>query len=168
MNGFLLPDEGAEPLEDGAHVTDSRLEVEDGVEVDALRDLRIGLDELPKVALLLPRAHRVSLDEPVRLVTREAGIDEREQEPMAEEKSVACVEVATHAVGIDDEALDDPAKAVEHEVEGEEGVGDDDPLRRGMRDVALVPERNVLQPDQRHGADDARQAADALGHLRVP
>src|SRR5919202_2358294 len=34
MNGFLLPDERAEALEDGVDVADGRIEVEDGVEVD--------------------------------------------------------------------------------------------------------------------------------------
>src|SRR2546427_5619486 len=98
MNGFLLPDEGAQPLEDGGDVTDRGVEIEDGVEIDPFRDPRIGLDELAEITLLLPRAHCVCLDEPVRLVSGEAGVDQREQEPVAEMKPVARLEVAAHAV----------------------------------------------------------------------
>ena len=58
-------------------------------------------------------------------------------------------------------------EAVEHVVEREEGVRNDDPLGRGMRDVALVPQRHVLEPDDRRGTDDPCEAGDALGDLRV-
>ena len=37
-----------------------------------------------------------------------------------------------------------------------------------MRDVALVPERDVLEPDDRRAAHDAREPADALGDDGVP
>src|SRR3954449_2356088 len=86
---------------------------------------------------------------------------------MTEDEAVARLEIAKHSLGMDDEPLDDPREAVEHVVEGEERIGDDDSLGRGLGDVALVPERHVLEPDQRVGAHDAGEAADALGDLRV-
>ena len=49
----------------------------------------------------------------------------------------------------DDEPVDEPREAVEHVVEREEGVGDDDPLGARVRDVALVPEGDVLERDER-------------------
>ena len=52
----------------------------DLVEVDAAGDLGVAADELAEVLLLLPGAHRVSLDEPVRVVAREPALDEREQQ----------------------------------------------------------------------------------------
>ena len=67
-----------------------------------------------------------------------------------------------------DETVDEPGKAVEHVVEREEGVRNRDALRRGVRDVALVPERDVLESDHRRRADDPGQAADPLGGDRVP
>src|SRR5437764_15124784 len=105
MDGFLLPDERAKALEDGVDVADGGVEVEDDVEVDATRDPRVVGDELTEVALLLPRAHRVLLDKPVRVVAREAAVDERQQEPMAEVETVARVEVSAHPVGVHDEHL---------------------------------------------------------------
>ena len=69
-------------VEDGVDVARVVAEVEDRVErsgVEALRDLRVRAHELREVELLLPGAHRVPLDEPVRVVAREARLDEREQ-----------------------------------------------------------------------------------------
>ena len=121
-----------------------------------------------KSRFFLPGAHRMALDEPVGIVACKARVDEREQEPVAEDEPVARVEVPPHSLRIDDETFDDPGEAVEHVVECEEGVGNDDALGGGLRDVALVPERDVLQADERVRAQDARKPADALGHFRVP
>src|SRR5436190_23384985 len=64
MDRLLLSDERVQALEHGVDVADGCFEVEDGVEVDVRRDLRIGRDEGAEVALFLPRLHRVALDEP--------------------------------------------------------------------------------------------------------
>ena len=129
---------------------------------------RIGGDERAEVALLVPRLHRVPLHEPVRLGAAEPRLDEREQQPVREDEPVRGVEVPQHPLRIDDEAVDDPREAVEHVVEREERVRDHDPLGRRVRDVALVPERHVLEPDERRRAHDAREPRDPLGDLRVP
>src|SRR5256885_13374980 len=86
---------------------------------------------------------------------------------MAEEKPVTRVEIPAHALGIDDEAGHDPTKSVEHVVEREERVGNDDSFRRRLRDVAFMPERHVLEPDDGVRTNDAREPADALRDLRV-
>src|SRR5436190_5556501 len=68
-------DERTQAVERRVDVTNGRLQVEDSLEalgVEAGRDLRIGAHQLREVALLVPRAHRVSLHEPVCLVTLEA------------------------------------------------------------------------------------------------
>ena len=143
-------------------------EVEDGVEVDSIRDLGFAADELAEVDLLVARAHRVALHEAVRIVAREPGLDEREQHALAEEQVVARVEVAPHPLGTDDEALDQPGEPGEHVVECEERVRDYDTLGRRVRDVALVPESDVLEADSGSRADDAREPTDPLGDHRVP
>ena len=63
---------------------------------------------------------------------------------------------------------DEPGEAVEHVVERKKGVGDRDALGGGVRDVALVPEGDVLEPDQRLRAHHPRQPADPLGDHGVP
>jgi hypothetical protein len=80
---------------------------------------------------------------------------------------MARFEVAAHALGAHDESVHQPREALEHVVEREERIGDDDPLRRRVRDVALVPERDVLQADERVAPHDACEPADALGDDRV-
>ena len=60
-----------------------------------------------------------------------------------------------------------PASRVEREVERRGGVGSDDALDRGMRDVALVPERHVLQRRRHGGAHQAGEAGEVFGQHRV-
>ena len=80
---------------------------------------------------------------------------------------MAGVEVLAHPLGTDDETFQQPGEAVEHVVDGEERIRQDDALGRGVRDVPLVPEGDVLEPDDRVSADDAREPADAFGDDRV-
>ena len=49
--------------------------------------------------------------------------------------------------------VDDPREAPQHVVERDEAVGQDDALDRRVRDVALVPQRDVLE--RRHGVGRA-------------
>src|SRR5438034_6397102 len=126
MDWYLLLDESVQTVEDGVDVPDGRLEVEDRLEIDPSDDLRIAADELRKIGVLLPRTHRVALYEPVGVVAGEARIDERQQEAMAEDEAVTRFEIPPHPLGVDDEAFDDPRKAVEHVIECEERVGNDD------------------------------------------
>src|SRR5207237_3748768 len=123
----------------------------------------VGAAELAEVELLLPRAHGRTLYEAVRVVAREPGLDERVEDALAEEEEVARLEVAAHPLGPHDEALHEPGEAVEHVVEREERVWDDDTLGRRVRDVPLVPERDVLESHERAPPDDACQPADPLG-----
>src|SRR5437763_88363 len=114
MNGFLLGGECVKTGEDRVDVARIRAEVEDRVEVDAARDLVVGTSELAKVELLVPGAHRVSLDEAVALIAPDSGLDEREQHALAEEEVMARLEVPPHPLGMDDEPVDQPGEAIEH------------------------------------------------------
>jgi len=68
MDAFPLPDERAEPLEDGVDVACVGVEIEHRVEVDAAGELAVGANELTEVLLLVPGAERVPLHQPVPLV----------------------------------------------------------------------------------------------------
>ena len=76
-------------------------------------------------------------------------------------------EVAAHGGGIDRQPVDHAGEAVEREVERRGGVGADPALHRRMRDVALVPQRHVLQRRGDRRADQPRQAGEVLGKHRV-
>src|SRR6476659_9197564 len=105
MDGLLLPDERAQPLEDGVDVACIGTEVEDGVEIDAAGELPVGPDELAEVLLLVPGSKGVTLDEPVRLVAGEPRFDECEQQALAEKESVARIKIPPHPLGADDQAF---------------------------------------------------------------
>src|SRR5215207_5123651 len=105
MDGLLLLDQRVQALEDGVDVTRVVAEIEDRVErsrIEPLRDLGIGANEIGEVELLLPGAHGVALDEPVRLVPGKPGVDERQEQALAEEEPAAELEVPAHLLGPDD------------------------------------------------------------------
>ena len=62
---------------------------------------------------------------------------------------------------------DDPGEAAQHVIERDEAVGQNHALDRRVRDVALVPERDVLERRMRVGAQQPRQADDLLAADRV-
>ena len=53
-------------------------------------------------------------------------------------------------------------RPVQGEVQRDRRVGRDYALDRGMRDVALVPQRDVLQRRRHHAAHEAGEAGDVL------
>ena len=136
------------------------------VEVDA--DFGIGAHQLAEVLVFFPGAHRVALHEPVRLIALESRLDECEEQPLREIEAVARVEIAAHSLRPHDQPFHEPREPVEHVVQGEERVWNDDPLRGRMRDVALVPEGDVLEPDDRGRANDPCQSAYALCDNGIP
>src|SRR4051812_3127641 len=108
MDGLLLSDERPQALEDDVDLAGVGSGVEDRVEADTAGELAIGPDELAEVLLLGPGPQPGPLDEPVGLVALEAGLDEREQQALAEEEAVARLQVPAHPLRPDDEPLDQP------------------------------------------------------------
>src|SRR4051812_41983047 len=72
----LLSRQVVEPLEGGVEVARVRAVVECLADVDASGDPRVRLDERAEVEPFVPCAERVLLDEAVRLVARQAALDE--------------------------------------------------------------------------------------------
>src|SRR4051795_6712287 len=153
-----------EPADDALGEARVVPEVEQLVEVEAEV---AGGEQLAQVHARVPRPLGVLLDDPVRLVARVPALDEREQHALGEERAVRDVDVRAHPVGVHDQAAHDPDREVVHVVEQDRRVGQDDPLGARVRDVALVPQRDVLDARLRVPAQHAREAADALAHDRV-
>src|SRR4051812_20309003 len=170
MNGFLLAGhEGGQSVEDDVDVLEGVVQLEGGIErLRGQRHLGVLLQQRAKVESLVPRAERVALDESVRLVAGEAGLDEREQDALAEHEAVRRVEVGAHPGRIDDEAVGEPGEPVEHVIEAEEGIGEHDAFGARVRDIPLVPERDVLESHRRRRSQDAREAAEALRDDGIP
>ena len=98
------------------------------------------------------------------------ALDQREQHRLAEHEPERRVEVAQHALGIHAHALDEPRELHEHVVREHQRVGEDDALDRRVRDVALVPQRDVLERRPagcRAARARARRAARDLTGLRL-
>src|SRR5690242_15186821 len=113
MDCILLPGEleVAQPLEDGVDVACVPAEVEELVELHAAGDLLVRAHQLAEVLLLLVRPQRIPLYEPVGVAARQPGLDEREEQPLAEEEPVAGLEIAAHPLGSHVKALDEPGEA---------------------------------------------------------
>ena len=155
------------PREDSVHVRRVRGEVEGLAKIDPRRDLRICPDEATEVESFVPRPHRVPLHHPIRLVTPESRLDEREQQTLAEEETSRRLEVRAHPLGAHDQPFHQPGESIEHVVDRKERVREHDALGRRVRDVSLVPERDVLETDVCVPAHEPREAADALGDDRI-
>jgi len=120
-------------------------------------DVRVSEKQLLEVALLVERAHRVALHPFVRLLTRHAALRELEQHRPRKHHTARTIHVLAHALGIDHHARDDACEAAQHVIEGDEAVRQDHAFDRRMRDVALVPERVVLEPRDRIAAQQPRE-----------
>ena len=156
--------------EDRVDVGEVVVEVEQGLELrglERLGDVGIGLQERQELALAFPYRHGVALHEAVGVLARDALLGEGEQHALGVDEAAEAVEVPAHVLGVDDELLDHAGHACEREVEGDGGVGADDALDRGVGDVALVPERDVLHRRQAVAAHEAGEAGEVLAQHRV-
>ena len=135
--------------------------------VEHRADVGVLVEHGEERAALLPGPHRGALHHPVRVVARQPGLDQREQDRLAEHEPVRTVEGLEHAVGVDDHAVDDRGELHGDVVRELQRVGKDDALDRRMRDVALVPERDVLEPRLHVGPEDACEPAELLALHRV-
>ncbi len=116
----------------------------------------------------LPGVVGRSLDRFVRVVAGHPVIDERGQHLLAEEEAARRLQVREHPIGIDEESLHHPRHVAQHEVEQSGRVGQDHPFCGRVRDVALVPERHVLERHLRVPAHHAREPAHPLRDDGVP
>ena len=120
-----------------------------------------------KSAGFVKRAHRVPLHPLVGLLARHAAARQLEQHGAREHHAARSIQILPHPLGIHHHPGDDAREAPQHVVEGDEAVGQDDALDRRVRDVALVPQRVVLERGPGVGAQQPRQADDLLAADRV-
>src|SRR3954462_2422402 len=158
------------PFEDSGDVPELVVEVECLVEflgVEARLHLRLGGERVLEVAPLVPDAHRVALHDDVGGLPLHAALDELEEHRLGEDEAARRVQVLQDALGVDAQALDQAGKAVEHEVEGDGGVGANHPLDARVADVALVPEGHVLERAHGVAAEQAGESGQVLAQDRV-
>ena len=129
----------------------------------ACGDGRVDREQVAQRRPLVRGAQRGALDDRVRLLARQAAAAPRGRR--ARRRGVeaeAARDVLAHPLGADHEPLDQAGHPHEHVVEDDRGVGQDDALGARVADVALVPERLVLEGGAartRAGGGPARRSA---------
>ena len=156
--------------EDGVHVSEVALEPED------LGDLRVseaprGPPGRPTPARgSRPRCARPPWRGPARRGTRPRGACPRAVSSSRSwpenTRPLRRVQVPAHARRVHGHAPHDVGEAAQHVVEGQEAVGHDHALDRRVADVALVPQRHVLERGQRVRAHQAGQSRHLLAARR--
>src|SRR5690606_13127942 len=73
----------------------------------------VGGDQVPQVLARLEATQRRRLHDVVGLLAREAGVDQRVQDPLREDEAAQQVDVGGHALGVDDEVVEDALQAPE-------------------------------------------------------
>lgn len=152
--------------------------VDAGKEVPRIKDLiellladgaaRIGLETLLKggagdtILHLVPGGHGVFLHDSVGVLAGNARVDEGKQHLRGEDEAAGLVEIGHHAGRVQLQAVDNANEALEHMVKRDKAIGLGDTLGGRVRNVALVPQGNVVKGDLSVGLHDARQAADLL------
>ena len=121
-----------------------------------LAHVLVGLEQPSRKSLAAPDLHGVALHQPIGVLARDALLRERDQHALRMHEPAQPVEVLAHVLGIDHELVDDAGEPRQREIERHGGVRTDHALDRGVRDVALVPERDVLQRRRHIGAHHAR------------
>ena len=110
----------------------------------------------------MPRSHSVLLHDGIRVLARNARIDQGKQDLRREDEATRLVEVGHHAVRIELQAVNHANEALEHVVERDEAIGLGHALSGGVRDVALVPKGDVVKGNLCVCFHHARKAADLL------
>src|SRR5450756_1682776 len=163
--------DGVKARDDGRHVGQEPCIVEAGVQArkgQALRDARVGGEEVVERASLVCGAERAALNDRIRLLPRHpAVLDERDEDARGRVEAQSPLDVLAHPLGPDDQALDEAGHLRQHVVEEDRGVREEHPLGAAVADVALVPERLVLQRRACVAAQEPGQPGDPLAHDRV-
>ena len=136
--------------------------------IDVLHDFGFLTEGLKQRQFLGPGPHGGPLDGLVGILACHAPVGEFQQDGLAPPESESEVHVSLHVLGIDGQVAHKPGQQHQHVVKQGAGVGQDDPFRTGVTDVALVPESDVFHGGLGIAAKDASEAAEALAGDRVP
>ena len=107
------------------------------------------------------------LDELISVLPQHPGFCEIQKQLARKNQSASQFEILLHPLGVNKQPVNQIGGLGQQIVDKDGRVRKDDALDRRMRDVALVPERNVLHRRLRVAAKYARQAADLLARDRI-
>ncbi len=107
--------------------------------VEKLADILVGAYAILKARFLLPRCHGVRLNPFVSILARRAVLDQILQKLPGKDESLRGVKIPQHAFGKDLHVGDDLRRAVQHVIEQNRGIGQNDAFDGAVRNIALVP-----------------------------
>src|SRR5205085_2176639 len=73
-----------------------------------------------------------------------------------------------HPLGINLQSLDEFLELLQHVIEQNRRIRQNDSLGTGMANVAFMPKSDFFQPDDGVAPEDTREAAQSLARYRVP
>src|ERR1035437_2809953 len=148
------PDEqlGVDPIETAdadRGVAQERRIVEAGIEpaeTEPGRHGRLHRQQLAQGPTLVGCLQGGALDDRVGILPGEPAIlNKRHKDPTAGMQAEPPLDVLAHPLRPDDESAHQPGYLHEHVIKQDRGVGQEDPLGAGVADVALMPQRLVLE-----------------------
>ena len=104
----------------------------------------------------MPGSHGVFLHDRIGIFAGDARIDEGKEHLGGEDEAASLVEVGHHASRIQLQAVDNADETLEHVVKRNKAIGLGNALGRGMRDIALMPQGDVIEGNLGVGLHDAR------------
>ena len=126
----------------------------------ALRDGWVRGEQVTERAALVGSLERATLDDRICLLPRQATLlDQRHEDAGRRVKAEPALDVLAHPLRPDHEALHERGHLRQHVVEEDRGVGEDDSLGAAVADVALVPERLVLERRARIAPEEPGESA---------
>ena len=163
--------QAVEPLDDRRDMLQEGRFIEAGVQLTE-RQLRgdrgVHRQQVAQRRSLVGGPQRRPLHDRVGLLARQpAALHQGDEHSRRRVQPQAAGDVLAHPLGPDHEPLDQAGHPHEHVVEDDRRVGQDDPLGARVADVALVPERLVLERGARVATEQSGQPGDPFGQDRI-
>src|SRR5262249_38988449 len=108
------------------------------------RDFGISDDQFVEIEIFFPRSHGMTLDKTVCIFTRDPSLNQVEQQLPAENKPTRALQIGEHSFRIDKHCLDQVRSLIQQIICERCRVGNDDTLRRRMRNITLMPEGDIF------------------------
>ena len=167
---LFLELEFLETVKDGLDAREEIPRIEDLIELlSAERALGVCLETLAiggaihRLLDVFPHSHGVALHDGIGRLAGDARVDKSKQDLAGEDEAARAVEVVLHLLGVHLQAVEHPLHLTEHVVKRDELVGKGYALGTGVRDVALIPQGNVVIGNLGVCLHDTRKTAHALG-----
>ena len=94
-------------------------------------------------------------------------LDKGKQDALRIVQPAHALDRAEHVLRIDNQVFDHAGETMERKIQMDGSVGTDAALDRRMRDVALMPKRDVFKSRSDRGADEPRKPGQVLCQDRI-